>query len=92
MILLERKLMGNTVYASMRNDITIILFSVVLLFMRISCKKQSDALSLDRELTNPKPDCKYCSILFIGSSYLSIAGNDAVEVFEKLSDEGGKKY
>ncbi len=42
-------------------------------------------------LSNARPDCNSCSVLFIGSSYLSYIGNDVMEIFQLFADKAGKE-
>ena len=66
----------------------LIFFSILLIFQPISCKR--DFCSSNPTLqSNPRPDCKTCKILFIGSSALYY-DTDIVEIFKSLLKEGEK--
>ena len=41
-------------------------------------------------ISNERPQCDECKILFIGSSYLNYAGQNVMEIFSWLAEEGEK--
>jgi len=60
------------------------ILTTTLLLVVNACEKNFDGI--DPELrTNFKVECEDCDILFIGSSYLSIAGNDVVNIFDEFT-------
>lgn len=64
-----------------------VLIIIVISFLNLSCDFSSRD---DNNLSNERPDCSSCSILFIGSSYLSYADNNVMELFEKFAIEAKK--
>lgn len=62
----------------------------LLLLTIVSCEKNYDPIQPAEQGTNSRPECGSCSILFIGSSYLSYIGNDVVELFINFANQGGK--
>ena len=63
--------------------------SILIIFQLLSCKKDFSSINSILQ-SNPRPDCKTCRILFVGSSALSYAGHDVVEIFKNLSEAGDK--
>jgi len=60
----------------------------LILFILLSC---TDYLCSGNQVDNRQPNCDNCRILFIGSSYLSYAGNDVVDIFSKFCGKAGKQ-
>ena len=71
----------------LKNNSYIIL---ILILFTFSCKKELTPVDGRSFTTNPRPDCENCSILFIGSSYLSYVGNDVVDIFNAFTDKTNK--
>ena len=71
-----------------------LILAISLTFATLTCEKDFSAIqnpeSQSTLETNAKPQCESCDILFIGSSYLSYAGNDVIEVFSNFATAANK--
>ena len=83
--------MQNSGNYKKRRRFVILKMILLIVFLGVSCNTNYKPVPAQFESkTNAKSNCNSCSILFIGSSYLSYIGIDVIEIFQKFAVNGGK--